>query len=123
VRQPHLPNLAPLASPSEEQYQGTILELLCVTGWRAVHIRPLRTANGWRTPIQGPACAGWPDLFCVKETAEQGGRIRLLAAELKSAKVGSLMPRPSGCDCSPRLASNATYGSPVTTRSETSRRC
>jgi hypothetical protein len=84
-RQPHLPSLAPLAPPSERTFQSDILELLALLGWRAVHHHPLRTKAGWRTGIEGPGCAGFPDLFAVKVTPYPSGGNRVLAAELKSA--------------------------------------
>lgn len=55
-----------------------VLDLCRLLGWRTIHVRPARTAHGWRTPVQGDG-AGWPDLFMVR-----GGR--LVAAELKADK-------------------------------------
>jgi hypothetical protein len=72
--------------PSESEYQASILELLGVLGWRAVHHRPLRSQRGYRTGIQGPGCAGFPDVFAVQTRSELGGRRRVLAAELKGER-------------------------------------
>jgi hypothetical protein len=61
---------------TENDLTAAVLELLDLFGWRAVHARPARTAHGWRTPLQGPTAAGFPDIFAVKGN-------RILAAELK----------------------------------------
>lgn len=53
-----------------------VLDLCRVLGWRTIHIRPARTAYGWRTPVQGDG-EGWPDLFAVRGD-------RAIAAELKA---------------------------------------
>jgi hypothetical protein len=71
---------------SEADYQAAVLELLGILGWRCVHHHPLRTKHGWRTGVQGPGCAGWPDVVAVKTRPELGGRHRMLAAELKSRR-------------------------------------
>jgi hypothetical protein len=83
-RQPHLPSLSPLP-PSERTFHSDVLELLALFGWRAVHHHPLRTRAGWRTGIEGPGCAGFPDIFAVKLKPHPSGGNRVLAAELKSA--------------------------------------
>jgi hypothetical protein len=46
--------------------QDSIVELANTLGWAAVHFRPGRTKDGWRTAVayQG---AGWPDLILVRE--------------------------------------------------------
>jgi nicotinamidase-related amidase len=46
-------------------------------GWHVLHLRPGRTAHGWRTPVQGDMGKGWPDLILVRGE-------RILAAELKA---------------------------------------
>jgi hypothetical protein len=48
-----------------------------------MHIRPARTASGWRTPVSGNG-VGFPDVIAVKDG-------RVIAAELKTAK-GRLGP-------------------------------
>ncbi|HEX3329180.1 MAG TPA: tyrosine-type recombinase/integrase [Gaiellales bacterium] len=85
------PTLEELITPDERTYQASILEMLGVFGWRAVHHHPLRTKAGWRTGIEGPGCAGFPDIIAVRETPDLRGRHRLLAAELKSER-GRLAP-------------------------------
>ncbi len=85
-RQPPLPTLEVLVSPSERTFQDGILELFGVLEWRAVHHHPLRTNRGWRTGIEGPGCAGFPDIVAIKVTPEQDGRHRLVAAELKGRR-------------------------------------
>lgn len=64
---------------TETQLQSVVLELLDVLGWRALHVRAARTKAGWRTPLQGPTAAGFPDVLAVRGN-------RIVAAELKSAR-------------------------------------
>lgn len=64
-----------------------VLDMLTRFGWRGLHIRPgkqARGGQGWITPMSGPGCKGWPDIFAVRGP-------RLLAAELKGPK-GKLEP-------------------------------
>lgn len=63
---------------SEAGFQDALVEAAHLTGWRAVHFRPARTAHGWRTPGQYDA-KGWPDLILSR--ARDG---RLLAIECKA---------------------------------------
>ena len=53
-----------------------VTDLADLLGWRWVHFRPARTDKGWRTPVQGPMGAGWPDLVLVRD--------RVVIAELKT---------------------------------------
>ena len=46
-------------------------------GWKVLHVRPARTARGWRTPVQGDG-RGFLDLFLVHR-----GQGRCAVAELK----------------------------------------
>ena len=62
---------------TEAQLQERVVDLARACGWLVHHARPGRTAEGWRTPIQGHA--GFPDLVLV-------GRGRLLFIELKSER-------------------------------------
>lgn len=64
---------------TETELQSVVLELLDILGWRAMHVRPARTARGWRTPLQGPTAVGFPDILAVR-------RGRVIAVELKSER-------------------------------------
>ena len=55
-----------------------VIELAIRRGWLCLHLRPARTAHGWRTAVAGHG-VGWPDLFLVKGA-------RAIAAELKVGK-------------------------------------
>jgi hypothetical protein len=55
-----------------------VLDLARILGWRTIHIRPARTAHGWRTAVQGDGI-GWPDVVAVRGS-------RIVAAELKASK-------------------------------------
>lgn len=72
-----------LPGPSEAEFTSQVLQLARLRGWRTLHLRPARTAHGWRTAVQGDG-AGWPDLVLVR-----GGR--LVVAELKVGR-GRLSP-------------------------------
>jgi hypothetical protein len=76
-----LANTASLAM-SEADLQDAVIEYLQLTGWTVHAERAARTADGWRTPIQGSP--GFPDMVIVKGD-------RLMFVELKSAK-GKLSP-------------------------------
>ena len=67
---------------TEEQWLSRVLETACLHGWRCQHVRPARTARGWRTPVQGHV--GAPDLLLARDGV-------LLVAELKSDR-GRLGP-------------------------------
>ncbi len=81
-------NPTPTASPtttltvhpkmSENALLGAVLSLFHLYEWRTLHIRPARTAQGYRTALQGDG-VGWPDILAVKGE-------RMLAVELKSEK-------------------------------------
>jgi hypothetical protein len=60
---------------TEGQLQQTLIEAARLYGWRVNHIRPARTEQGWRTPVQGDV--GFPDLVLAR-----GGVV--LFRELKS---------------------------------------
>lgn len=44
---------------NEADFQRQIVELAELFGWRVMHVHPLRTKDGWRTPTSH---VGWPDL-------------------------------------------------------------
>jgi hypothetical protein len=53
-----------------------VLDLCRVLGWRTLHVRPARTAHGWRTAVQGDG-AGFPDVLALRGDC-------IVAAELKA---------------------------------------
>lgn len=55
-----------------------VLDIARLLGWRSLHLRPARTAHGWRTAVAGDG-VGWPDLFMVRGH-------RIVAAELKAGR-------------------------------------
>jgi hypothetical protein len=59
---------------SEDDFKGAVIDLAKILGWRVCHIRPARTAHGWRTPYEGHP--GLPDLILAR-------RGRIVMAELK----------------------------------------
>jgi hypothetical protein len=63
---------------TECKFLAQVLQLAKLYGWKTFHCRPARTANSWRTPVQGDG-KGFPDLVLVKGD-------RLLFAELKASK-------------------------------------
>lgn len=63
---------------TEEQFQAQVLDLATILGWESFHVRPARTAHGWRTATQGTLAKGWPDLVLLRVRDR-----RLLFAELK----------------------------------------
>lgn len=70
----------------ERDLQDAVLELAGLLGYRAIHHRPARTSRGWRTPLQGPGSAGFPD--CVLVHPQTG---HILFIELKAGR-GKLRP-------------------------------
>ncbi len=68
----------------ESSFQACVLEVAKLAGWRSLHIRPARRADGsWRTPIGGDG-KGWPDLTLVRPP-------RLAFCELKTER-GKIRP-------------------------------
>ena len=66
---------------SEREFQGAVIDLAQLHGWRVAHFR---TAMNARRQYQTPVAAdgkGWPDLFLVHPDSGQ-----TLAVECKSAK-------------------------------------
>ncbi len=53
-----------LPAVSEKAFQGQVIALARLCGWRVAHFRAARTAQGWRTPVAADG-AGWPDLVLV----------------------------------------------------------
>ncbi len=69
---------------SEAGFLEAVLELACLCGWKCLHLRPARTAHGWRTAVQGPG-KGFPDLLALHPD------LGAFVAELKAEK-GTLTP-------------------------------
>lgn len=67
------------APVSEAEFLHQVLELATILGWSGAHFRPALTKRGWRTPVQGPLGAGFPDLVLVHVRKR-----RILYVELKS---------------------------------------
>lgn len=63
----------------ESEFLRQVIELAALYGFAAAHFRPALTSRGWRTPVQGPLGAGFPDLVLVNVR-----RRRVLFVELKS---------------------------------------
>jgi hypothetical protein len=63
---------------TEAAFQAQVTSLAELLGWAWVHFRPGRTQHGWRTPVEGPLGAGWPDLVLLRVRDR-----RLIFAELK----------------------------------------
>jgi hypothetical protein len=71
-------------NPDEATFQACVLEVARLAGWRSLHIRPARRADGgWRTPVAGDG-KGWPDLTLVRPP-------RIAFCELKTER-GKLRP-------------------------------
>lgn len=62
---------------TEDDLLGNVIRAARIHGWLVHHCRAARTADGWRTPVQGNR--GFPDLVLVKPG-------RLILAELKAQR-------------------------------------
>jgi hypothetical protein len=90
---------------NERQWQRVVTDLAELYGWSWAHFRPAMTERGWRTPVSGPAGAGFPDLVLVRdrvvfaELKSQSGRLRaeqvLVHADLRAAGAELHVWRPS----------------------------
>jgi VRR-NUC domain len=63
---------------TEAEFTAQVIAFARLHGWRVAHFRAARTAQGWRTAVQGDG-AGFPDLVLVKGT-------RMIVAELKAGR-------------------------------------
>jgi len=63
---------------TEADLQRLVTDMATILGWSYVHFRPAQTKRGWRTPVEGPLGAGWPDLVLLRVRDR-----RLIFAELK----------------------------------------
>lgn len=50
---------------SEDDFQHRVIDYARAHGWKVVHYRPARTAQGYRTPLQGDR--GCPDLILARK--------------------------------------------------------
>jgi hypothetical protein len=66
---------APGRALSEDEWKARVIDTAKVFGWRICHVRPARTAHGWRTPYEGHS--GLPDLILARRGV-------VLLAELKT---------------------------------------
>lgn len=95
---------------SEAEFQGQVVELAHIRGWKALHVRrSIGTRNGkagWQTTT---SIKGWPDLFLFRpgraiavELKKQTGRLTEEQAdcirELIAAGIPSYVWRPSDWD-------------------------
>lgn len=71
---------------SEASFTRQVIQYARLFGWKVVHVRPLRTKTGWKTPVSGDG-VGLPDTLLFRPA--DGRRV---AAELK---VGSNKPTPA----------------------------
>lgn len=60
----------------EGEFQGQVIKLARLFGWRVAHFRPAKTSKGWRTPVSADG-KGFPDLIVAKAP-------KLIVAELKT---------------------------------------
>jgi hypothetical protein len=49
---------------NETEFQGAVLDLAKLFGWRVAHFRPARTEQGWRTAVAADG-KGFPDLVLI----------------------------------------------------------
>lgn len=67
-----------LMALTERDWQRQVVELAEALGWAWGHFRPAQTSRGWRTPVEGPLGAGFPDLVLANMRQH-----RVLFVELK----------------------------------------
>jgi hypothetical protein len=72
-----------LIQETEAEFQKRVVQLAESLGWGWMHIEPMGSPKGWRTPTKGPL-RHWPDLFMVRGH-------RAVIFELKAQKA----PLPS----------------------------
>lgn len=79
-----------------------IIRALALTGWRVCHFRPARTADGWRTAVEGHA--GAPDIIAVHpergvlliEAKSEEGRLSADQVLWRSASMRAAERYPDG---------------------------
>lgn len=73
--------MRPAAKLTEAAFTDMVINLALLRGWkRILHVRPARTARGWRTTVQGSG-VGFPDIVAIRMPPGEPGT--LLVAELK----------------------------------------
>ena len=50
---------------SEHDFQKILMETLAIFHWDAMHVFPLRTKHGWRTPTTSK---GFPDILALRQS-------------------------------------------------------
>ena len=75
---------------SERAFLDQVIDLARHCGWLVHHQRPARTAQGWRSAIQGHK--GFPDLVLVRPP-------HLIFAELKAGKGKATLEQEDWLDC------------------------
>jgi hypothetical protein len=70
---------------TETDLLNATLDLARLYGWRTLHIRPARTAQGWRSAVMGDG-VGFPDILAVRKD-------QMLAVELKALKGKTTIPQ------------------------------
>ena len=63
---------------TEAGFTQAVIAFARLHGWRTLHMRPARTAKGWRTPVAGDG-VGFPDLLMCRGD-------EVIASELKVGK-------------------------------------
>ncbi len=84
---------------NENDFASQVEGYLNIFGWRWVHFRPARTAEGWRTALSGHK--GPPDYYAVRND-------RLIFIELKGT-TGKLSPEQKEWQDDLTLAGAETY--------------
>lgn len=78
-----------MAPTTESELLAACLDLAILRKWAVVHFRPARTADGWRTALQGHK--GFPDLVLARDGVTlfrelKGSRGRVQAEQLDWAR-------------------------------------
>ena len=63
---------------TEADFARQVDDLAAILGYEWLHLRPARTAHGWRTPVEGSLGRGWPDRIYVRARDR-----RIVVVELK----------------------------------------
>jgi hypothetical protein len=74
-----------LTSLSEDDFKTRVIGAAKLYGWQVVHIRPCRTAKGWRTAYEGHA--GLPDVILARHGHVILAEIKTQTGRLTSEQV------------------------------------